>query len=134
MVVAYQVGQARQKGLQTIYQQHARYMARHNIPGSPRSLFQDDITAAITRWIAKGDRIILFVDMNEHILTGALPRKLMNLGLQEATHTYWGETEPHTYVQGDRDGKRALHPPLCDGPKSWSVGYPLTQRVLLHSQ
>ena len=101
LVVAYQVGQARQKGIQTIYQQHARYMTRHNLPGSPRSLFQEDIVAAITKWIANGDRIILFIDMNEHVLTGVLPRKLLSLGLQEATHAHWGETEPHTYVYGD---------------------------------
>ncbi len=69
MVVAYQVGQARQKGTQIIYQQHARYMARHKLPGMPLDLFQDDIVTAITKWINKGDRLILFIDMNEQVLT-----------------------------------------------------------------
>ena len=101
MVVAYQVGQARQKGIQTIYQQHARYISRHGIPGMPRSLFQDDIVTAITNWINNGDRLILFIDMNEHVLSGTLPQKLLRLGLEEATHKHWGIDEPNTYVYGD---------------------------------
>ncbi len=100
-MVAYQVGQARQKGIQTIYQQHARYMAQHNLIGNPQDLFQDDIIAAITRWIKNGNRLILFIDMNEHVLTGTLPRQLLCLGLHKATHKHWGDTEPHTYVYGD---------------------------------
>ena len=101
MVVAYQVGQARQKGIQMIYQQHARYMARHGLPGKPRNLFQDDIVTAITNWINSRDRLILFIDMNEHVLSGTLPQKLLQLGLEEATHKYWGMDEPHTYVYGN---------------------------------
>jgi hypothetical protein len=58
MVVAYQVGQAWQNGIRTIYQQHARYMMRHGLLGNPRELFQANILAAITRWIKSGDRII----------------------------------------------------------------------------
>ncbi len=51
LVVAYQVGQAWQSGTQTIYQQHARYMSRRGILGTPRELFQADIISSITRWI-----------------------------------------------------------------------------------
>jgi hypothetical protein len=73
LVVAYQVGQAWQSGIQTIYQQHARYMSCPGLLGTPRELFQADIISSITRWVKKGDRIILFIDMNNHILTGNLP-------------------------------------------------------------
>ena len=100
MVVAYQVRQARQKGIQTIYQQHARYMALHNLIGKSWDLFQDDI-AAITRFIENGNRLILSIDMNKHVLTGTLPWKLLCLGLHEATHEHWEDTKPHTYVYGD---------------------------------
>jgi hypothetical protein len=75
MVVAYQVGQAWQGGIRTIYQQHARYMNLRGIPGTPRSLFQADIMAAITKWKERGKRLIIFIDMNEHILHSMLPRE-----------------------------------------------------------
>ena len=39
--------------------------------------------------------------MNEHVLSGTLPQKLLQLGLEEATHKYWGIEEPNTYVYGD---------------------------------
>jgi len=39
--------------------------------------------------------------MNEHILTGNLPRELLRLGLQEATHEHWEDLEPSTFVYDD---------------------------------
>jgi hypothetical protein len=39
--------------------------------------------------------------MNEHILTGNLPRELLGLDLQEATHEHWEDLEPRTFVYGD---------------------------------
>ncbi len=101
LVVVYQVGQAWQSRIRTIYQQHARYMARCGLLGTPRELFQTDIISSITRWIEAGDKIILFINMNEHILTGTLPREFFCLGLLEATHEYWEDQEPHTFVYGD---------------------------------
>ncbi len=101
MVVAYQEGQVWQSGIQTIYQQRARYMARHGLLGTPRELFQTDIISSITRWIQAGNRIILFIDLNKHILTGTLPQEFFHLGLLEATHEYWEDQEPRTFVYGD---------------------------------
>jgi hypothetical protein len=40
------------------------------------------------------------MDMNEHILTGCVACRLLAMGLRKATHSQWGETEPHTYVHG----------------------------------
>jgi hypothetical protein len=59
LVVAYQVGQARQRGLRTIYQQHVRYIQAHGLTCTPRELFQEDILSAISRWIELGDRILI---------------------------------------------------------------------------
>ncbi len=64
MMVAYQVGQAWQSRIRTIYQQHARYMTRHSLLGNLRELFQANILASITRWLERGNRIILFINMN----------------------------------------------------------------------
>ncbi len=86
MVVVYQVGQTHQKGWCTIYQQHMRYIQANGLSCNPRSLFQADILHAISRWLEYGDRIIIFIDMNEHIITGTLPKEFQRLGLFEATH------------------------------------------------
>jgi hypothetical protein len=86
MVVAYQVGQACQRGLQTIYQQHLRYIQAHGLDSTPRKVFQADTLATIGRWVEYGDRIIIFIVMKEHILTGHLARAFQSLGLQEAIH------------------------------------------------
>jgi hypothetical protein len=45
------------------------------IPGTPRNLFQEDMVAAITKWRERGERLIIFINMNEHILHGMLPKK-----------------------------------------------------------
>ncbi len=100
MVVAYQVGQAHQKGLRTIYQQHMRYIQANGLSCTPRSLFQADILHAVGRWLEYGDRIIIFIDMNKHIIMGTLPKAFQRLGLLEATHLNWEGTKPSTFVFG----------------------------------
>jgi hypothetical protein len=76
-------------------------MNLRDIPGTLWSLFQADIMAAITKWKERGEQLIIFIDMNEHILHGMLLRKFVQLGLQEATHTHWEGPEPQTFVYGD---------------------------------
>jgi hypothetical protein len=76
-------------------------MQIEGITGTPRELFSSNFVNAILQWIEHGDRMVLFVDTNKHILTGKLPTALAKLGLQEATHAQWGESEPRTYVHGD---------------------------------
>ncbi len=76
-------------------------MNLRGIPGTPQSLFQANIMAAITNWKVRGEQLIIFINMNEHILHGALPREFFQLGLQKATHTHWEGPEPQTFVYGD---------------------------------
>ncbi len=66
----------------------------------PRELFQKDLLQAISEWQAQGERIIVFIDMNEHILTGTLAQEFFRLGMVEATHMQWHGEEPHTYIDG----------------------------------
>jgi hypothetical protein len=104
MVVAYQVGQARQRGLRTIYQQHMCYIQAHDLNCTPKELFQADILSAISCWIEHGDRILIFIDMNKYILTGHLAKAFQCLGLLEATHLNWKGSKPPTFVfkKGER--------------------------------
>ncbi len=46
----------------------------------------------------------------QHILTGKLPTAIAGLGLQEATHTLWGETEPRTHIHGDGSPIDGVYP------------------------
>ncbi len=40
------------------------------------------------------------MDMNKNVLQGVLAKYLLNMGLQEATKTNWGASEPQTYIRG----------------------------------
>jgi hypothetical protein len=83
-----------------IYQQQLRYIQTHGLDSMPLRLFTVDFVAQLQVWKCQGDRLLLFMDMNEHILTGRVARRLHAMGLHKATHSQWGETEPHTYVCG----------------------------------
>jgi hypothetical protein len=87
IVVAYQIG-TNKTGEKTIYRQHKRHILQRGlgINLEPRELFQNDFLQAITEWKAQGERIIVFIDMNEHVLTGKLAQEFFKLGLIEATH------------------------------------------------
>ncbi len=56
--------------------------------------------SAISRWIEHGDKILLFINMNEHIITGHLAKAFHHLGLLKATHLNWSGSEPQTFVFG----------------------------------
>ncbi len=76
-------------------------MQHQGLLGTPRKLFQSDFLSAIKRWLKHGNRLLVFIDMNEHILTGTLPAAFQQLRLMEATHTTWNGLEPRTYVHSN---------------------------------
>jgi hypothetical protein len=63
-------------------------------------LFTVDFVAQLQVWQCQGDRLLVFMDMNKHILTSRVSCRLLAMDLHEATHSQWGETEPHIYVRG----------------------------------
>jgi hypothetical protein len=67
---------------------------------SPRELFESDILWQLQIWLALGDRIILMMDCNSHVLTGRLGRSLAKLGLREITKDFVGELCPNTFSSG----------------------------------
>lgn len=62
-------------------------------------------------WQQQGDRLIIFMGMNEHVLWGPLACCLLSKGLVEATHQNWGEAEPHTFIGGVGPINRVWHTP-----------------------
>ena len=87
VVTAYNVGCNKPRGLKTNYQQHLRYIQDKQLEIKPESMFLLDLYALLKTWKDQGDRLLLFMDANEHILKDKLARMLMKkLGLLEATH------------------------------------------------
>ena len=70
----------------------------HGLKTTPYNLFWDDLTTQLKRWTAQGDRIVLMMNANEHILTGISRSKLTDymkeLDLEEISHRAWGAEEP----------------------------------------
>lgn len=64
---------------------------------APRDLFEHDLLIQIQIWQQQGERILLMMDLNEHILTGRFATKQRSIGLDETTRRNWNGTEPiHT--------------------------------------
>jgi hypothetical protein len=63
-------------------------------------MFMIDFLATLQVWHQQGDRLLIFMDMNKHILNGPLAQRMVRMGLEEATHKHWGGIKPHTYVGG----------------------------------
>jgi hypothetical protein len=102
VVVAYCPGRSRREGLKTVYQQHMRYIQHHQLDLTPYQLFVDDLVKQVTCWIKAGEQIFLFMDANKHITNGLIHTRLTgkDVGLQEISHRSWGDTPPHTHING----------------------------------
>jgi hypothetical protein len=111
LVAAYNVGRQSLKGLKTIYQQQLRFIQLHGLNTTPSRLFLTDFVAQLMTWRRLGDRLLIFMDMNEHILRGSVARYLLSMGLAEATQRNWGIVEPHTYIGGTEPIDGVWHTP-----------------------
>ena len=88
MVQGYGVLARFSEELGSVCQQHIRYIQHNNLGNiAPRDLFEDDLCWQLRVWRALGDRIILMMDANCHVLTGRLSRALTHpsIGLREIT-------------------------------------------------
>jgi hypothetical protein len=98
-----------------IFQQHLRYIQNTGLPHSPSHLFVIDFIAQLQTWQRQGDRLLIFIDMNEHILRGQLAKYMSKMGLTEATHSRLGKAnEPHTYFRGTEPIDGVWHSPSLD--------------------
>jgi hypothetical protein len=67
--------------------------------------------AMLQVWRQQGDRLLIFIDMNKHILNGLLAKRMLRMGLEEAMDQHWGDIEPHTYVGGKEPIDAVFHTP-----------------------
>ena len=103
MVHVYGVRPERSTQTGSVYQQHVRYMQENNIIGMrPRDLFEYDFLNQLRVWRQQGDRLLVMIDANEHVLTGKMCRQLPaeGLDLREATKDVLGELCPNTHLLG----------------------------------
>ena len=103
VVIAYSVGKTKPQGLTTNYQQALCYTQNNDMDTNPRRMFEEDLQDTLRVWRTQGERLLIFMDANEHILTGKFMSKLMNdqcLNLREETHHHWGDVPPNSFVYG----------------------------------
>ncbi len=72
IVLVYNVGRQAPRGDSTIFQQQLQYIQNHHLSTTLRRLFTIDFLATLQVWHQQGDRLLIFMDMNEHILNGPL--------------------------------------------------------------
>jgi hypothetical protein len=111
IVSAYNVGRQAPRGDSTIFQQQQRYIQNHQLSTTLQRLFMINFLAMLQVWHQQGDRLLIFMDMNEHILNGPLAKRMLGMGLEEAMHQHWGDIKPHTYMGGKEPIDAVFHTP-----------------------
>ncbi len=101
LVSAYNVGCQKPHGDSTIYQQQVRYIQTNGVDLSPSCLSIADFITQLKVWQQEGDRLLIFMDMNEHVLRGASKVSTKH-GPTRGHPGNWGSLEPHTYVRGTK--------------------------------
>jgi hypothetical protein len=102
LVVAYSTGTQTPRGLSTIYQQHLAHIRNKSLDTTPASLLRRDLRQVLKQWIKEGDRIVLCVDCNDHVLTCDLAEMLHAIGMRERSQEWWSNHEPNTFVSGSK--------------------------------
>jgi hypothetical protein len=104
LITAYNPCKSGKTNSGTSYQQQRRhFIVRKKDLTCPRTLFRRHLTAAITKWRAAGERIVLFMDHNEHAYDGMLGRALSDregLNLREVILDTTGARTGATYFRG----------------------------------
>ncbi len=72
IVVAYRPSVRKVEGLNTVYQQHVRYILSRALQADPVALFDTNLSKQIKEWRGVGERIVLMIDVNSHPLNNDL--------------------------------------------------------------
>ena len=78
------------------------YIHDHYLRTNPKAMFRDDLLGLLRLWRSEGDRVILMMDANEHVINGALCRQLRgeDLRMSEAVHACTPGDGPKTWFRG----------------------------------
>jgi len=90
----------------TTYQQQRRYyITKKKDLTCPRKIFRSDLIKQVKSWWDAGDRIILFMDHNEHVTNGPLGKDLGDkngLDMREAIIQHTGASPGATFFRGSK--------------------------------
>ena len=103
VVTAYCPGKSKKTGPGTVYCQHLTEINKCGLDCTPYQSFVTDLTSQLRCWRAAGERLILLMDANEHVLNGTIAQLLADsrIDMKEVSHRYWGEAGEHnTYILG----------------------------------
>ena len=103
VVIAYSIGKTKPEDLTANHQQALHYIQNNDMDTNPRQMFEEDLQATLRVRRTQGERLLIFMDANEHILKGKFMSKLMNdqcLNLREETNHHWGDVPPNGFVLG----------------------------------
>ena len=76
IATAYCPGKSKKTGPGTVYCQHLTEINKRGLDCTPYQLFVKDLLAQLRCWRAAGERLILLIDANEHVLHGSISRLL----------------------------------------------------------
>jgi hypothetical protein len=106
LITAYNPCKNKNVNLSASYQQQCRYfIMRKKDLTCLLTLFHQHFTTASWKWRAAGERIILFMDQNEHVFDGALGKTLSNkegLNLSEVILQHTGARTSATFFRGSQ--------------------------------
>jgi hypothetical protein len=71
-------------GATTTYQQQLRFLRHHTAEFQPRTALYEDLFMECTEWMDEGDQLIIGIDANEDVRTGATAEFFQTLGLRDA--------------------------------------------------
>ncbi len=101
----------------TSYQQHRRYfITKKGDLTCPRTKFKEDLVAQLKKWQEDGDRLIVCLDVNEHIYKKSIGRTLTDiegLAMREVVGAFTHQPVGPTFFRGTKpiDGQRWIF--LC---------------------
>ncbi len=106
LITAYNLCKNKNVNSGTSYQQQHRYfiMKKKDLT-CPLTLFRQHLTTAIRKWLAAGERIVLFMDHNEHVYINALGKALSDregLNLSKVILKHTGSRTGAAYFRGSK--------------------------------
>jgi len=111
IIMVYNPIYSTQSQTQTVYSQQQQYFELKGDNANPHEAFLRDFEAALRSWRETGNKLIVFIDMNENYVTGAIDAMLHSDGLdmvETARTRHPTKPVPLTFVRGDRAGCHAV--------------------------
>jgi len=89
-------------GHHTVYKQQERFIHLKGLNTNPKAMFREDLLEILRRWRKNGDRVVLIMDANEHVIDGAMCKQLAgeDLQMREAVHSETNSPGPKTWFRG----------------------------------